>query len=128
MLDIIVNITPDVAKGLKELLKQLTDKGTKGCYPGSENVESLAVDVLHICEVLEQKGCLPAETPADLLQGLANMSHERSRKMFADFRADVDNPVNDAELEGTTLEQVIKILKTASAMHALFSLCTGDDA
>ena len=53
MLDIIVNITPDVAKGLKEQLKYIANEGIKGCYPGSENVESLAVDVASICEVMK---------------------------------------------------------------------------
>ena len=62
MLDILINVTPDVAKGLKEQLKLFGEKGLKGCYPGGENVEAMANDVLSICEVLERKGCLPEET------------------------------------------------------------------
>ena len=104
MLDIIVNITPDVAEGLKEQLKQLGAKGLKGCYPGNENVESLATDVLSICEVLAQKGCLPDETPYNLLDGLSNSSHLRFAKVFADHRADLDNPMNTTKMEGTILE------------------------
>ena len=88
----------------------------------------LGVDVLSICEVLEQKGYLPEETPKDLLQGLSNASHERFRKVFADFCADLDNSMNDAKLVGTTLEKVTMILKTAVVMYTLFSLCTGDNA
>ena len=91
-------------------------------------MESLAVDCLSICEVLDQKGCLPEEMPFDLLDGLANASHLRLAKVFADYRADVDNPMNSTKLEGTTLEQVITILKTAQGMHASYCLTTGDDA
>ena len=91
-------------------------------------MESLAVDFLSICEVLDQKSCLPVETPTDLLQGLANTSHMRFAKVFADYRADVDNPMNSTKLEGTTLEQVVKILKTVQGMHNSYCLTTSDDA
>ena len=39
MLYIIINITPDVAAGLKTRVKLFGEKGIKGLYPKVENVE-----------------------------------------------------------------------------------------
>ena len=37
MLDIIINITPDVAAGLNTRIKLFGEKGLKGLYPKGEN-------------------------------------------------------------------------------------------
>ena len=100
----------------------------KGCYPGGENVEAMANDVLSICEVLDAKGCLPPETPLNILEGMALSTHPRFSKVFADHRADLDNPMNTTKMGGTILEQITKILETAQGIYTAFCLTTGDDA
>ena len=55
MLDIIINVTPDIAAGLNTHIKLLGDKGIKGLYPKGENVDMLVLDYGSICHILEQK-------------------------------------------------------------------------
>ena len=54
MLDITVNITADVAKGLKEHTKLFGQKDLQGMYPTGENVERIVMDYTSICDTLDQ--------------------------------------------------------------------------
>ena len=49
MLDIIINITPDVAVGLKTSIKFFGEKGFKGLYLKGDNVEILVMNYGNIC-------------------------------------------------------------------------------
>ena len=76
MLDIIINITPDVADGLKTRIKLFGDKGINGLYPKGENVYRLVLDYGSICHSLDQKGPPPEYAITDVLKGLSLASHE----------------------------------------------------
>ena len=54
MLDFIINITPDVAAGLKTCIKLFGEKGLNGLYPKVENVERLVLDYGSIRHSLDQ--------------------------------------------------------------------------
>ena len=86
MLDTIVNITADVAKGLKEHIKLFGQKGLQGMYPAGENVERMVMDYTSICDTLDQQKILPDDSIYDIIQGLSLASHVMFSKMFADMR------------------------------------------
>ena len=53
MLHTIINITPDVASGLKDCIKLSATKGLRGLYPKRENVERMVLDYTIICDSLD---------------------------------------------------------------------------
>ena len=76
MLDIIINITPDVAAGLKTRIKFFGEKSLKGLYPKGENVERLVLDYGRIFHIIYHQGYLPEDAITDVLKGLYLASHE----------------------------------------------------
>ena len=55
MLDIIGNITTNVAKGLKEQIKLFGQKGLQEMYPTGESVEHMVLDYTSICNTVDQQ-------------------------------------------------------------------------
>ena len=54
MLNISVNITTDIVKGLKEHMTLFGQKGLQGMYPTGENVEWMVMDYTSICDTFNQ--------------------------------------------------------------------------
>ena len=130
ILDVIVNITPDVAAGLKARIKTFGQKGLRGVYPRGENVERMVLDISSVADALDQLGVLPEDAVTDIVQGLSLASHIKFAKMFADYASDLKNPLMTAvTLAGdTTFEKISTVLSTALTTYASYCLSTGDDA
>ena len=63
MLDIIINITPDVAAGLNIRIKLFGENGLKGLYPKGVNFDSLVLNYGSICHSLDHQGSLVEDAP-----------------------------------------------------------------
>ena len=122
MLDIIVNITPDVASGLKDRIKLLVSKGLNRFYPKGENVERLVLDYSSICHSLDQLGILAEDAIADVIKSLVLVTHVEFAKMFSDFASDLKNPLMSLDLKGTVMEQIVTAFKTALVQYTLYYL------
>ena len=75
MVGIIVNITIDVPKGLKEQIKLFGQMGTPRSVPRVENVERIVLDYTNICDTLDQQKMLPDNSIQDTIQGLPLSSY-----------------------------------------------------
>ena len=129
MLDTIVNITADVAKGLKEHIKLFGQKELQGMYPAGETVERMVMDLTSICDTLDQQKILPNDSIYDIIQGLSLASHVKFSKMFANYASDLKNPLmQSVMLTGSVLEQISTVLETALREYASYFLSTDDDA
>ena len=129
MLDIIVNITVDVVKGLKKHIKSFGQKDLQGMYPAGKNVEWMVMNYQSICDTLYQHKILPDNSICNIIQGLSLASHVKFSKMFADYVFDLKNPLMQSViLNGLVLEQISTVLETALREYASYSLSTGDDA
>ena len=98
MLDIIINITPDVASGLKTRIKLFGDKVLKGLYPKGDNVERLVLDYASIFHSLDQKVSLPEDAITNFLKGLSLDPHEDFAKLFKYFEITLKNPLLNMKL------------------------------
>ena len=127
MLHIIINITPDVASGLKDRIKLFATKGLRGLYPKGENVERMVLDYTSICDSLDQLGILPEDAVGDILQGLSMASHVKFAKMFADYESNLKNPLMMMNLKGMTMEKISMLMETALDQYASYSLATSDN-
>ena len=54
LLDVIVNITANVTKGLKEQIKLFDQRGLLGRYSAGENMERVLLDYTSTCNTLDQ--------------------------------------------------------------------------
>ena len=70
MLDIIVNISNDVAAGLKYRIKTFGQKGLSGMYQHGDNVKRMVLEISSIANTLDQLGVLPGDAVTDIVQGL----------------------------------------------------------
>ena len=91
ILGIIINISPDVAAGLKTRINVFGEKGLKGLYPKGDNVERLVLYYGSICHNIEQKGSLPEYAISDVLKGFSLASHEDFARLFKDYEINLKN-------------------------------------
>ena len=129
MLDIIGNITTNVAKGLKEQIKLFGQKGLQEMYPTGESVEHMVLDYTSICNMVDQQKMLPNDSICDIIQGLPLSSHVKFAKIVAEYVFDLKNPLmQSVMLAGSSLKQVSIVLETPLSEYPLYSLSIGDDA
>ena len=128
MLNVIVNITSNVAAGLKTRIKTFGQRGLSGMYLRRENVKRMVLNISSIPNTLNQlSGVLPEDIIADIVQGLPLASHLKFAKIFADCTSDLKNPLmKGVELEGNTaFEKTSTVLATALKTYALYCLSIG---
>ena len=128
MLDIIVNITVDVVKGLKKHIKSFGQKDLQGMYPAGKNVEWMVMNYQSICDTLYQHKILPDNSICNIIQGLSLASHVKFSKMFMDYASDLKNTlIQMVMLTGLVLEQISMVLETTLREYVLCSLSTSDN-
>ena len=111
MLDIIINITPDVAAGLKTCIKLFWEKGLNGLYPKGDNIYRLVLDYGSICHSLDQKGPLPEDIITGVLKGFSLDYHEDFAKLFRKFEITLKKPLLNVNLEGTVMYQIVEVME-----------------
>ena len=119
MLDIIINVTPDVATGLNTRIKLFGDKGLKGFYTKGDN---LVLDYGIICHCLDQQVSLLEDAITDVLKGLSLASQEDFAKLFKDFEITLKKLVLNVELEGTVMDQIAKLMDTVLTQYTSYFL------
>ena len=123
MLDTIINITPDVAAGLRKRIKTFGEKGVAGIYPKGENIERVVLNLSSISHSLDQLGLLPNDAISDIIKGLAKTTHPNFAKLFANFESNLDNELmTSVSLDGTIMEQIVTVMETALAKYASYNL------
>ena len=112
MLNTIVHINDDVAKGLQEKVKEFANKGLTS-YVG-ENDEATRVELMAICNRLDEHSMLPADSVNDVIEGLSKCSHAGFSSTFAEFmRARKNSLMGNVSLSGTVMEQIQTVLDEA---------------
>ena len=129
ILDVIVNITYDMVKGLREHIKLFDQKGLQGMYPMMENVGWMMIDYTNICDTLYQQKISPDDYIYNIIQGLSLASHGKFLKMCVDYAVELENPLMQSViLTGSVLKQISTVLETALSIYTLYSLSMGRDA
>ena len=121
MLDIVINITHDIAAGLNTRIKLFVEKGLKGLYPKGKNVERLLLDYGSIRHSIDQKGSLPEYPVTNLLKGLSMASHEDLAKFLMDFEITLKNSLLNVKMEGTVMDQIVEVMDTALTQYTSYS-------
>ena len=119
MLDIIINITPDVAAGLKICIKLLGDNGLKGFYPKGVNFDSLVLNYGSICHSLDRQGSLLEDAITTVLEVLSLAPHADFVKLFKDFEITLKNPLLNVKLKGTIMDQIVEVIYTVLTQYTL---------
>ena len=109
MLNTIVHITDDVAKGIQDKIKEFVQKGLT-TYKG-KNVEAARVELVAICTRLDKQKFLPADSVNDIIEGLAKCSHKGFSLTFAEFqRARKNTLMAHISLKGALMDQILSFL------------------
>ena len=121
ILGIIINISPDVAAGLKTRINVFGEKELKGLYPKGENVERLVLYYGSICHNIEQKGSLPEYAISDVLKGFSLASHEDFARLFKDYEINLKNLLLNVNMEGTVMYQIMEVMDTMLMQYTSYS-------
>ena len=119
MLDIIINITPDIAAGLNIHIKLFGENGLKGLYPKGVHFDSLVLNYGSICHSLDHQGSLLEDAITTVLKVLSMASHADFAKLFKEFEITLKNPMLNVNLKGTMMDQIVEVMDTALTQYTL---------